>query len=251
MTHLIPTPQTDKNGITSIRHMRPPVQSSLGSKPIPPVSIKSNAPSSTDMGKLATDVLAAQPNFHVPIPPLDEFAPGIDRLAESSPEVYALIQRTLTTGSERARIACAMHLMNSIKMLRGFSGGVPSHIDPIDVKLNEIWHGETVAEESGHAGEIDFSRRSSIIYMDPRQTRQFNDETWRGYAMFRLAFETPEGSRASGASGRFMNWAGRQDPEKLGLIIEFAQARKTMDPNILQPLIYSPASDTALREGLL
>lgn len=250
MTHLIPTPQTDKNGVTSIRHMRPTAQPSAHSKPIPPVSIKSNEPSSTDMAKLATDVLTAQPDFHVPIPPMDEFASGIDRLAEVTPSLHAVINRTLSTGSESAQRACAMHLMNSIKMLRGFSG-VPPHVDPVDVALHEIWHGETVAEESGHTGEIDFSRRSPIIYLDPRQTRNFSDETWRGYAMFRLAFETPEGSRASGASDKFMNWAGRQDPEKLGLIIEFARERKTMDPDILHPLIYSPASDSALREGVL
>jgi hypothetical protein len=247
MSNLIPTPRTDKNGRTVIRHMKDRL---LGNqKPTQTIPVVAQPRTGNYHGRVGSIVryyLLELPNFHVPIPATEDFSKAMGGLNENVPDILVTIERLMSVGTESARKAVALCLLDEVKMAQYGVGDIVVKPKLLESRLLALWNAENVADEAGLSGRLDFRKKSRLI-ITPEEG--YSDAEWRGHAAFRLAFETTKSPCDSGNLIEFIRWAGRE--KDIAKVIEFARERRTIDPGTIKPLMESSESNSVLRDGLL
>lgn len=226
---LVPTPRTDKNGWTVIRHMKPQSDAPTSTKAIPPVTSSPEAKMQAKVEKV---------------------------LGKAPEEMVDLAQRLMTTGTATGqqwvlKPIGAYHFGQSAQ--RKFNRITESDETPEEVMITmrELWNAGNVSEETGRVGEVDFFKDGDFIYLEHSSREVFTDAQWRGYAALRLSGEPLINQNIGfeyGDVDEFIDWAGAQD--NIGAVISFARERRTMNVSILSELM-TAYSAPAMREGTL
>lgn len=256
---LIPTPRTDKNGVTSIRHMKPETTPSVPVKRLPAVTLPS-AP--TAPVELTDEQLIAivDPDSSIP----EGIGTYLDILREDNPDTLPYISKLLTTGSQSGRDATlerfrtqlnkiADHYVYEFEDWRVRSEDLRSpHLEEV---LSLTWTAANMADELPvHRDELSYRNALSQISAINNSHQRHYDQSqrtmepayWRGITAIHLS-GLPY--RAKPNTVKFIWWAGRH--ENIGAVIELAAERKTLDVDTLSGLLEHYDPESPIRDGYL
>jgi hypothetical protein len=256
---LIPTPRTDKNGITSIRHMKPEMTPSVPVKHLPAVTL----PAAPEEPVELTDeqlIDLIDPERLIP-EGVDTY---LDLLREDDPETLPYISKLLTTGSERGREEILEVFRNQLNRLANHYtyDGDDWRVRSEDIRspflegeLNLRWVLANLADElpgyrdeipgGGTLGSIMNIHHSHAGYHN-RSHQAMEPEYWRGIAAIHLS-GLPY--RAKDNTDKFIWWAGRHD--NLGAVIQLASERRTLDVDTLSGVLAQYDPKSPIRDGFL
>lgn len=279
MTHLIPTPQTDKNGVTSVRHMKPVAgkKNSRAHLPVPPAPVRQQVTELSDE------------QFMEFIYPDREFTPEesaetlreLSILRELNPGIQPVLEQLLSTGSETAHALIRGDVDNSVQSLIRARAvyGDRSNWDTIasstserltPLELRQTWNCGNVMEESGQdhrksviPGRVENVIQKELKLYNPRlDPEKASDQYWRGVAAFTITdvLWEPKGaptneerrtlSKAFNRDVRdFIPYAGKH--KNVGLVIRTAIERNTINVADIKHFINVTKDAPMLRDGAL
>lgn len=256
---LIPTPRTDKNGVTSIRHMKPETAPSAASRNLPAVALPA---SPTAPVELTDEQLIAlvDPDSSIP----EGIGTYLDILREDNPDTLPYVSQLLTTGSQIARDTTlnefsvilnkiADHYVYEFEDWRVRSEDLRSpHLEDV---LSLTWTAANMADElpsyrdelspRNALREIATIHSSHQRHYDQSQ-RTMEPAYWRGITAIHLS-GLPY--RAKSNTVKFIWWAGRH--ENIGAVIKLASERKTIDVETLSGLLEHYDPESPIRDGFL
>lgn len=256
---LIPTPRTDKNGFTSIRHMKPETAPSAASRNLPAVALPALPTAPVEL----TDeqlIALVDPDSSIP----EGIGTYLDILREDNPDTLPYVSQLLTTGNERGREATlerfrtqlnkiANHYIYDSTQWRAQSEYIRSPF--LEGELNKTWTIANLADElDSHKHELEDDLMSSQADDLHRQhqgacgqfQRTMDTDYWRGIIAIGLSGAPMRGPKDT---SRFIWWAGRHDD--LGAVIHLATERDTIDVDTLSGILTEYDAKSPIREGYL
>lgn len=275
MSHLIPTPRTDKNGVTSIRHMKPEAGSETKGRSIP--LVKSTSPSA--------DTIVIDDLIDLVFG--DE--EGVDResahqelsaIHKHSPETFPTLLKLSAVGTDRAHTLLREQVVRTVSTL-SMSRGIYGKRDNWDSseattcqrlspnRLRQAWNCGNVMEETGNADYSAIPGRFERViakelpkYIPNLDTETADDSVWRGIAAFTLTdivydpahYDTPAQKKAAERkyqrdAKKFIEYAGKH--KDINTVVRLAIERDTLDVADLKSLIAAGSVAPSLAEGAL
>lgn len=276
MSSLIPTPRTDKNGRTVIRHMKADAKR-IGSKlahAAPVLPNQETQVSLIDLVEMA-DTNRRMPDFSPVSKEIKVQAATL--LHEIVPDAAPLLTRLAEIGTPTAvSLACEAydHSLSSIVYAFGLdkpqlSTGNTEHeanrtaIEYVKKhtlsQMRSAWNFGNVMEDLGTADPATtsfvYGRYRQVVEKEvKRYDSRFNpekasDNYWRGIAVFTatdVEDYSPEGEIRAKA---FIKWAGKR--KDIALITAIAKERETVDIETIQQVLDAGNDASALMDGAL
>lgn len=274
MSHLIPTPRTDKNGVTSIRHMQPVVEKKPLRSVIPVVS----AP--VGDARTETERLAALLYPDETDPQHDSLLLDIEVIRKEIPGFLDGAERIFSGASETALslfrervtdVVARYKIMGSDYRWRTEWKRTLDHfredVSPND--LRRLLHCGNVLEETGNTDRLNIPGMVSNVVLKEMHhydihfdANNVSDQQWRGIVAFTLTDLThvsmpgldPKQDRLkerafNRETKKFIAYAGTH--KDLNLLVRTATERKTLNVGELKQIIAAGKAAPSLSEGVL
>lgn len=261
MSNLTPTPRTDKNGRTVVRHMKVDAASTMSKKlvTVPPLV------TGTSSAGLTNEEFSALIDPEGMIP--EGVSIYLELLRKDNHTTLPLVSELLTTGNETGKklaLRTFSTMLNEIansyqanprKWVRGFS---PQQGSPrIESEVAKNWAIGNVAEElgigmssdreyhdlNGPATNTDYVQHGGAANRAAKTTAY-----WRGTIAFNqstIRWKDEDKSKVHA----FILWAGEQ--ENLQAVIDAASERNTLDVDTLTGVLAERDSSSPVRDGFL
>ena len=246
---LIPTPRTDKNGNTVIRHMKPEAVSSSARKPIPAVSSVTQQPhqSSAEVGldnKQIISIVNRIPHIKHDVA-VDENL--LNLMRDCGEENFARASEYLTKGTEQARDMAKKAFGFSIE---DFANATADPDDPygedkaehyvggaLESQVAMSWTVGNVADEIGYTDNVS-ALKGSVAYCNAQlnytnRSIITDPKYWRG--MVALAIADHEEKADKRDCRAFISWASERSD--LAVVIQTAKERGTVKPDVLTAIL--------------
>lgn len=254
---LIPTPRTDKNGRTTIRHMKPE-KHTAGTKLIPVVQMPSSQTPEPGLSNERVMELIANSRgifagMHLDIS-------SLDAIRVYNPDSFARASAYLDNGSPKARSMAVTALCKSVNnFLSAFSSEYQSvsstahsYLDTMESEVVMSWAVGEVIDETGRTEDHNRVVGAAVILESMLNShrngvsRSVDPEYCRTIAVLTLACQGQE--RLDSERIEFLQWVtGRDD---LRLVIETARERGTVNVGVLSEVL-DRGITPPLREGTL
>lgn len=279
MSHLIPTPITDKNGVTSIRHMKPVTGQPIKGRAIP--SVVSQTTKLPTREELSIDQLIEliYPGITHDADDAETIARELGVIREVSPDASRLAEDLILTGTPTAASLIRKQLdsrVSSITYSRKSYGDrnnwettlkATASLEP--TRLRRFWNCGNVMEESGFTSDTGVpGRMSNVVDQEFRRelpkfdSDSTDDKLWRGVAAFTIVdlFCRPKDELSDKENAavkrefyreakKFIDYAGKH--KDIGLVIRTARERETLVVSELKDIINQGNSVPAMRDGAL
>ena len=282
MSNLIPTPRTDKNGVTTIRHMKPESTGSRSPRPFPRVAAAAPAPEKPLTTEETLELVF--PNGY-PDPYRGDttaMTRSIEFLKQHSPETLPAVVTMLNSGAESAQadvrrrfqiivasLAQAMHSRLPGEGDTQFNRSVSSYLHKAKPnQLREYWNCLNVMEESGITDDTIPGRLDNVIRQEFKRelpkldTDNQNDTFWRGATAYTIIDLFPHTTddmtpreRYSVVrefyrnSKKFIDYAGKH--KDISLVISIARELKTIVVSDIKNIIAQGKATPVLGDGAL
>lgn len=267
MKNLVPTPRTDKNGVTRIRHMKPEQASTGSASSIPAVTAPASPVQDFDnayVTRLINDRFAVNP---------ERIGMCLDYLRAEDKSNIPFAVNLLTTGSRQARqLAHEAFYLALVDMDESHEslereddefwyekcpGSWKERLQP---RMTQAWCLGNVVDEANLGAEINALKMGEVIMAASDYQHNALSETqygaapplttdqdyWRGVSALTLAHGQPE---YSAEALEFAEWAAHHD--NLALIIETSKERKTINVELLKSIVEREEVPAPLRVGIL
>lgn len=275
MSNLTPTPRTDKNGVTSIRHMKPVGDTPVRSN-IPTVRVMTERITARNFVKKKLLTMAAQTRFITE----KEIDAAIKMMQEANPLLLPTAHRLMTTGTEKSMLdadgfflraahdlAYEIRKMPTVGNRKWTNNKIPDALtgmmlNNLSMRSNAL----ILWEELGHERSEWQDEESYLSWTNSTlSVAEFNVEKaaepkddwyWRGLgalALVQLATDHEiyytQRERIAQVNG-FIEYVGQHDD--VSSVLEFAIARDLIDADALRSLTEQGESGTpSLSEGIL
>lgn len=266
MSNLIPTARTDKNGVTSIRHMKPEAYPKKQTTALPPVSLQPSAQEISDHDFLCS-IFADQPNYNPP----ETYVSAMGLIRNEHPGTVQTAFDLMALDNEHGFESMREYLIETMDgmsidlaegdtdtALKDFRMGIYADFDEMLVR---VWSIGTVRAEystplldSLHDNDyVDGSEGLRImLYPNMPPERNLSTDYWRGMtAAYPLNLDLePRDTQKQAEVIEFVHWAGEQ-PD-IASVIRLALERGTTDKNTLEGLLSQMKGIApAITEGVL
>jgi hypothetical protein len=260
MSNLIPTPRTDKNGHTVVRHIKADTSTTVSKKLLSVPQLAQAAPAGLTNEEISSLI---DPQALIP----KGLSTYLDLLRHDNPKTLPLIGELLTTGNKTGRKLAARkftsmlneiansYTANPAKWSRRLSRNFGSPM--IESEIAKNWAIGNVAEELGigMSSDRDYHNLhgpvSNTHFLQQSGTTNSASMTtayWRGTIAFnQTAIGWKEGDKKKIKA--FISWAG--DQENLQTIIDLASERNTLDVHTLTGVLEEQDSSSPVRDGVL
>lgn len=274
---MIPTPRTDKNGVTSIRHMKPVSGSAPQRNGFPPATALTGNGGNKQGSVDSLVHLIYGDKSHKP-EELSDARWAVGEFQKASPRVAELMGKLLTEGTETGHGVIRERVINTVAMMSAFKTedesrfewklkSIRSAID--EDELRRLWNCGNVMEECGSAENVVIPGRVGRViekelpaYYPRTDLTELSDEMLRGVTAFTITDITPARDESLDQktktavereycrnAKKFIDYAGSH-PD-IGLVTRIAMERRTLDVSVIKKIIKDGEKNPSLRDGLL
>lgn len=258
--NLIPTPRTDKNGNTVIRHMKPEVNSAPVRKSLPPVSpvLQQTSAPSAATGLDNKEIIKLISYLPVIGEELDVDENLLNQMRDCGEDEFARATSYLSTGSRNARELSQRAFAFCVSDFKQatVSGDVVNDERAgqcvgkyLESQVVRSWATGNTADEIGYTGNLS-ALKGSVAYFNSTVLEagqnKISPEYWRGVVALTLA--DPDEKAQRGHSEQFIAWVSER--EDFALAIKTAKERGTVIPEALEAILDQDLA-APLKQGAL